>query len=275
METEITSRPEDSGNLYLGDSQEKRPQSQENGINSIEVIKPSSYGISVTGRRRKHNEDAILDRPDIGLWAVADGMGGHKAGEVASGMIVSALDKVIVSEELDVFAKTVSKCLGNVNEALLDIAESDAEGQIIGSTVVALLAKGMRGVFLWAGDSRLYLFRNGLLRQMTADHSECLESRVIGEESGIADQRLQRNVITRAVGADEVLKLDRGQCEIEPGDVFLLASDGLDKEVDFEEIQETCRQIDDCKNLVATLIDMADQRGSRDNVSVIAVRFDG
>ena len=131
-----------------------------------------SWGITVVGMRRKLNEDALIDKPEVGLWAVADGMGGHQAGDVASQTIVDALSKVEHSANLQEFANRVDHCLQDVNSGLCQLAaESGEENQIIGSTVVVLLAEGNHCVFLWAGDSRLYRFCDGKLDQLTQDHS--------------------------------------------------------------------------------------------------------
>jgi type VI secretion system protein ImpM len=231
-----------------------------------------SHGISVVGKRRKLNEDAFIERADIGLWAVADGMGGHQAGEVASRAIVDALAAQPAVSDLDEFAKSVASTLQRVNSELWELGRQSASGQIIGSTVVVLLAVGQRCVCLWAGDSRLYRHRAGRTEQLTHDHSP------IGELSGfeiLADEkRTERehcNIITRAVGADSELELDMIKFDISEGDVFLLCSDGLDKEAGRIEIEEIL-QTGDCRERAESLIALAMDRGARDNVTVIVAQ---
>lgn len=222
------------------------------------------------GLRRKCNEDAILDRPQAGIWAVADGMGGHQAGDVASRMIVEALGKLECSDDLDASIKTADTCLKQVNEDLRDLAESQFNKQIIGSTVVALIAGVKHFACLWAGDSRLYRLRNQQLAQLTVDH--CAEEYPV---NGLipADRPLkQSNIITRAIGADDDLVLDCEIVEVLPGDIYLLSSDGLDKEVGFHEIESILND-STCESGVKALIDLTLERGARDNVSVVVVEI--
>ncbi len=231
-----------------------------------------AWGLSVVGMRRKINEDAMIDRSDNGLWAVADGMGGHKAGDVASQSIVDALSFVEFSTNINESADNVDKCLQDVNAKLCKLAsESGEENQIIGSTVVALLAEGNQCIFLWAGDSRLYRFRGGKLEQLTQDHSlyDDFAREGLISPSDLAESG-RCNIITRAVGASETLVLSRGDCTALAGDLFLLCSDGLDKELTREEIEKVFREINK-KDIAKFLIELAEQRGARDNVTVIIV----
>jgi type VI secretion system protein ImpM len=245
-----------------------------------EIIKPidektlewESCAISVVGLRRKINEDAILDRNEAGLWAVADGMGGHSAGDVASQALVAALAQVPCVDDLEYFSEQVASCLHNVNRDLLKLAESRGFGQIIGSTVVVLLISGLEFHYLWAGDSRLYRYRQGRLEQLTIDHSLYNESISLGLP--LADGSLEQgrgNVITRAVGADTQLLLDYGHDQIEAEDIFILCSDGLDKELNHEQIEALCGN-ESAHDLAHKLVNEAEGRGGRDNISVIVVK---
>jgi type VI secretion system protein ImpM len=230
-----------------------------------------SFARTDVGMRRKCNEDAILDRPQAGIWAVADGMGGHQAGDVASLMIVEALGELEFSGDLESAIKKTSACLKQVNDDLRDLAESRFGNQIVGSTVVALIADDKQFAYLWAGDSRLYRLRNKQLAQLTVDHCEDQEY----PENNLmpADRPLkQTNVITRAIGADDDLVLDCETVAVQPGDVYLLSSDGLDKEVSFQEI-EAILNANNPEASVQALIDLALQRGARDNVSVVVVEI--
>ncbi|NJD06841.1 MAG: type VI secretion system-associated protein TagF [Methylococcaceae bacterium] len=232
-----------------------------------------SAGRTTVGSRRKVNEDALLDRAEIGLWTVADGMGGHQAGDVASKAIVDALAVVAPAAELSAFQDSVAAALQNVNAALWKMAEASEQGEVIGSTVVVMLVAGNQCRFLWAGDSRLYRYRSGQLEQLTHDHS--LFDDLVRQGIGNVDQLLEQgrcNVITRAVGADAELELEYGRCEAQVGDLYLLCSDGLDKELATADIAALCAH-GDPEIVLEELIRMAEERGARDNVTAIVIRY--
>lgn len=229
-----------------------------------------SFSRTDLGMRRKCNEDAILDKPEAGIWAVADGMGGHQAGDVASTMIVNALDQLMLSTVLDEAVQQVQQCLKQVNDDLRDLAESRFNHQIVGSTIVVMLGNGRHLAYLWAGDSRLYQLRDGRLRQLTVDHTDS-DYDDVSELIPAGSALKKSNVITRAVGADDALLLDCETIEIRKGDVYLLSSDGLDKEVSSDEIEKVLNG-NDCKSSVESLIDLTLERNARDNVSVIVVK---
>lgn len=232
----------------------------------------NSFGLSVVGLRRKLNEDAILDRRDIGLWAVADGMGGHSAGDVASKALVEALAAIPRIDDLEHFSERVASTIHGVNHHLVQLAQDRNFGRIIGSTIVVLLIAGTEYRYLWAGDSRLYRFRNGELQQLTNDHSLYNES--ISQGLSPLDGSLEAgrgNVITRAVGADAQLQLDWGQGEVKTGDLFVLCSDGIDKELSHADIAARCAE-GSVQDIAERLVHAAENRGGRDNISVIVVR---
>jgi type VI secretion system protein ImpM len=230
-----------------------------------------SCGRTTVGKRRKLNEDAYLERPEIGLWVVADGMGGHSAGDVASNAAVNALGTLVASGSLETLTAGAAECLYNVNSDLLAMADSRGDGQIIGTTVVAMLAAGERCASIWAGDSRLYCCRDGQLSQLTEDHSLVAEMSRQGFFSpGEVAESGAENIVTRALGAHAELQIDTITFEARAGDVYLLCSDGLDKEVEHGEIaQILCGG--DCDTSSRRLIDLALQRGARDNVTVIVI----
>ncbi len=231
----------------------------------------SSTAISDVGRVRKHNEDSMLDRPEIGLWVVADGMGGHAAGDVASQMIVSSLKKVHEGVELNRYINDIEDRLLEVNQKLIEKANESTRKITIGSTVVALVTFGRYFIYIWAGDSRLYRLRDAELRQMTTDHSQVemyVERGLITREE--AATHPHGNMITRAVGATQDLFLDMDMQELKKKDRFLLCSDGLTKHVTDLEIQENLRQgthAEACKRLINLTL----ERGAGDNVTVIIV----
>src|SRR3954467_15673190 len=180
------------------------------------------------GNVRGHNEDAILERPALGLWVVADGMGGHNTGDVASNMIVQALaglaHHALPSAQLD----EVEDRLRAVNETLY--RESlDNQAGMSGSTIVALLAFERHCLSIWAGDSRAYRSREGALEQVTHDHSEAQE--LLDASGEQLPESMASNVITRAVGGAPELFLDIELRELRNHDRYLLCSDGLYKEL--------------------------------------------
>ena len=178
-------------------------------MHPLNSIHWESAFLSDPGPMRSVNEDAFLDAPDLGLWVVADGMGGHEAGQLASRMIVDALDQELPSGRLDDVIVEVKTRLHDVNRQLREIAVARYGGRIIGSTVALLIGYQNLGICLWAGDSRIYRYRGGLLTQLTNDHSQ-VEDLV---QSGLLSRDNARHhplthVITRAVGALPELQLE-------------------------------------------------------------------
>jgi serine/threonine-protein phosphatase Stp1 len=203
------------------------------GVTVMSAVHLRSWATTHPGMKRKHNEDAYVDRPDLGLWAVADGAGGHHAGEVASGMIRESLEAIPPGLSASELLSEVRTRIEMTHEALRAEAEKRGPDVIIASTVVVMLARNDHFACLWAGDSRAYLLRDGALQQITRDHSlvqELVESGVIRPEE--AEHHPRANVITRAVGADlDEFALDKVSGRIQVGDRFLLCSDGLCKTV--------------------------------------------
>ncbi len=236
------------------------------------MIATREWAITHSGAVRSYNEDAMVCRPETGLWAVADGAGGHHAGDVASGMIATALDGIPA-------ALSAEECLGQVRLRLTAVhvairaraLEQHGPGAIIASTVVVLLVRDGHFVCLWAGDSRAYLLRNSVMSQITRDHSlvqALVDSGALSEAD--AESHPQANVITRAVGADEpVLSLDKVTGQLMQGDRFLLCSDGLCKTLDAATIATLMADPADPAN---RLIDAALQSRARDNVTAVVVQ---
>lgn len=224
---------------------------------------------SEVGHIRKLNEDSGLERPAAKLWAIADGMGGHSAGDLASQMIVNSLAKLKPNANLSAYVDFVEHSILRVNNRLVELSQAD--DQTIGSTVVALLAGERHCVFLWAGDSRLYRLRDTRLMQLTTDHTQAqhyFERGLISRES--AAEHPAGNMVTRAVGAAASLFLDIDIVATLPGDQFLLCSDGLDKHVTDAEI-ENAMQAGEPRTIVDKLIELTLSRGASDNVTVCAV----
>ncbi len=184
------------------------------------------------GNVRSLNEDAVYANPELGLWAVADGMGGHDAGEVASNSITRALMGVELTDSLTDRVDTVEDTLLYVNDELRSYGRTHCAGNTVGSTVVALVVKDCVGVVLWAGDSRLYRVRDRSIAQITRDHNpvvDLLDSGGVSEREALS---ADTNVITRAVGGQLDLHLDVAVFDIQPLDTLILCSDGLYREVE-------------------------------------------
>ena len=232
----------------------------------------ASASVSEVGFVRKLNEDASLDRPDIGLWAVADGMGGHDSGDYASRLIVDLLsDLPPPTSAGSLLAQTRSR-LERANQLLRAKAAERGGGAIIASTVVVLMVYGEHFACLWAGDSRLYRLRDGEFLQVTHDHSHVQELVDIGMLSADeAESHPQANVVTRAIGADDAITLDKKHDRLQADDLFLLCSDGLSRVVPDEDIAEILGR-QELDTAVQTLVDTALERGSRDNITVVSVR---
>lgn len=227
-----------------------------------------------TGKVRSINEDAILSRPDIGVWAVADGMGGHESGDLASQLIVDRLSGMRPPASLDAFVEAMRTQLKEVNTTLCQMAQERKRNSTIGSTIALLLALDGRCAVLWAGDSRVYRLRNNRFEPVTKDHSqvqELVDQGVIKAED--AESHPLANVITRAVGAMEHLEVDVNFADIQAGDHYLICSDGLYKEVIEQEIRLAMTQCEHCEVMVDELIELAKSRNARDNLSVISVIF--
>jgi len=233
-----------------------------------------SASVSHVGTVRKVNEDAYLDNPELGLWVVADGMGGHEAGDVASRMVVDSFRDLTFPTSRQEFLDDLLVRLQTVNSNLQDYAEENARSGVVGSTVVILVGFDDQCTCIWAGDSRIYLLREGLLRQITRDHSQVEELISLGlldrEE---AESHPAGNVITRAVGAADSLAVDVVSHGLQDGDVYLLCSDGLNKVVPDQEISEILRR-DGCQFAAQSLIDRALDHGARDNVTAVVVQVE-
>jgi protein phosphatase len=226
----------------------------------------TSAARSDVGLVRSRNEDAVLELPARGLWAVADGMGGHACGDVASRTVVDSLAAIAAAANLEQYVAGACSRLRLVNQQLRTEALT-RKVSVIGSTVVALLACGGEAGFLWAGDSRLYLCRNGRLQQLTRDHSQAEEMKSFGPALGHAAP----SGITRAVGAADTIELEQRTLALRDGDMFLLCSDGLSNPVDETHIARAL-QAGDCKLAVDALISLALANGGRDNVSVVVAK---
>ena len=231
------------------------------------------------GRVRSINEDSYLERPDIGLWAVADGMGGHEAGDVASRTVVEELNRVPAPVSREALIGNIERRLRAANERLIDYAAQREEGGIVGSTVVVLACHAGTALCFWAGDSRIYRYQDGALQRLTQDHSQVQELVRLGLiDRAEAETHPASNVVTRAVGAAEFLNLDMDSHELGPDDAFLLCSDGLTAHIRDEEIAAVLAAVAEspsggvCQTAAEGLLERTLEQGARDNVTLVIVQ---
>lgn len=232
-----------------------------------------SAGHTHTGKVRKHNEDAILVREDVGLWVVADGLGGHSAGDYASGLIVERLAALTRQGDVFDFVESIEDTLAQVNAELRQIALVRGV-DLIGSTVVLLVYDTDFMLCGWVGDSRAYCFEDGRLRQITRDHVHGLKDEVTQfAGGGPAQPQPGAGVLTRAIGAEERLFVDWVVAGNRPGMQFVLCSDGINKEMSDEEIDAQCARPQPPGEVLLNLFALALGRAGRDNVSAVVVRI--
>jgi serine/threonine protein phosphatase PrpC len=231
----------------------------------------TSASSSHAGKVREANEDACIALPKSGVWAVADGMGGHRDGAFASHLIVETLSQVERKSALSGLVDDVEKRLCDVHEQLLQRAN---EQTVVGSTVAVLMIMQRHSVCLWAGDTRIYRLREDKLERLTQDHSyveELVEDGRLSRED--ADQHPDANVITRAIGAGEALYLDARLDKVSPSDIYLICSDGLYKELREEEIAQEMKSTEP-REICEKLMNRVLERDAHDNVSIVSVRLE-
>jgi serine/threonine protein phosphatase PrpC len=226
-----------------------------------------------TGRKRRHNEDAFVVEPP--LFAVADGMGGAQAGELASSLAAAALKDS--QEPGEGGEERVNELIQQANRRVYERQSQDAAASGMGTTMTVALVEDGRVAIGHVGDSRAYLIRNGALEQLTEDHSlvaELVRSGKLSPEE--AEGHPQRSVITRALGTDPDVDVDTFSVETRPGDLFLICSDGLTTMVDDETIlAEVARNRDDLKSAAKALVRAANKGGGEDHITVVFFEIGG
>lgn len=228
-----------------------------------------SHAVSHPGNKRKYNQDAYFCHDNNGLWAVADGMGGHEAGEVASQTIVQSLANLAQSGRENSNIRNITSILEDVNQQLF--SQNSANERIAGSTVAIVRTTDNQCTCLWAGDSRIYLYRQGELQQLSSDHSVVQELINQGKLSiAEAATHKYRNVITRAIGVHQELAFDVKEINLQAHDKILICSDGLYNEIDNNEIAAILEYAD-LKHASKNLLDLCLSREAGDNVSFILV----
>lgn len=245
-------------------------------------MRVDSFGITDVGRRRASNEDDFLVEPGFGLYAVADGMGGHAAGEVASRLAIESLktyfretgrpagDPLLAAERL-------REAVAAANRSIWEAIVGHDERRGMGTTLAAVLAIGEQWVVGHVGDSRVYLLRGGRLARLTSDHSWVNEQVRLGFLTDEAAQRHpMRNIVTRALGSREDVAVDIALEPLHEGDVLLLCSDGLNTMVPDETIREILAEhAVDPGSACRALVDEANRRGGEDNITVIVAAASG
>lgn len=226
------------------------------------------------GKVRVRNEDAFLECPQLGLWAVADGMGGYRSGDLASQLIVASLAELPAQGSFDERLKGLRECLHWINRRLgQELTVTDAEhDSIMGSTVVALLLEGERAACIWAGDSRCYLWRQQRLYQLSRDHS--LQQQLIDQQQ-MSEQQARAQpgarALTRALGASEQLTLEVLELQVYPGDAFLLCSDGLYQDLSSDALGRAL-SLASAQVALERLFEGALRGAAADNLTAVVVR---
>lgn len=223
------------------------------------------------GKVRKQNEDDLLVQPEIGVWAIADGMGGHVAGALASATVVKSLASIgRPASAPDLLARLEDRVM-RANTHLRNLAREQGD-VVIGATLAVLLAYEDAYACVWSGDSRVYSVRNGAITQLSRDHTEVQEL----IDSGLLNRQQARdwprqNVVTRALGVDDEPELELSNGTLRAGDAYVICSDGLTAHVEDQEILG-CVMARPAQAACDSLIAMTLERGGTDNVTVIIVR---
>ena len=236
-------------------------------------MKARVHGLTDVGRRRENNQDQLLVDEQRDVYAIADGMGGHAAGEVASSIAIKALAETIQDVSDEEANQFLVDAFQEGNRRICESVLARGEWRGMGTTIVALVRRDDRVIIGHVGDSRSYVLRNGALVQLTDDHSWVAEQVRMGlltnEE---AHKHPMRNIVTRAMGNRLELEVDVSEQPIQPGDVFLLCSDGLNSMLGDEQISEILsRHQDDPVEACRALIDAANEHGGDDNITVIVL----
>lgn len=249
---------------------------------TLEIVRVTDVGL-----RREHNEDAIASDDMMGLVVLADGMGGYKAGEVASEIAVLSITAELkeamqdwrrgrVDETLNMQAEAqlMIDAVKNANEAIYTVSQTQPQCAGMGTTLVLGLFTNNKLLVGHIGDSRMYRYRQAELTQITQDHSllqEQINAGLITVEQ--AKYSSNKNLVTRALGIDPEVELELNEFEVEPEDIYLLCSDGLSDLVEDHAIQNTLNMLSsDLTETAHKLIEMANDHGGKDNISVILVR---
>lgn len=235
-----------------------------------------SCAISDVGKKRQKNEDSYLINDGLRLFIVADGMGGHAGGEYASRIAITTIEEYFTKSESDQRSKPdhlLENAVKDAGSRIIAKAEEDRALRGMGTTVIAMHIHDKKAIFGHVGDSRAYLFRDGVLEQLTEDHSlvnEQVKSGLISEEEAKTHQF--KNIITRSLGVTPEVEVDIVSKKLKTGDLYLLCSDGLSNLVELSEMEKELR---DQESVLAakTMVDLANKRGGDDNITVIVAEI--
>lgn len=237
-------------------------------VPSVNPITWHSVSATDTGYVRTVNEDALLDAREQAFWVVADGMGGHSFGDRASRTVIEQLADFSAGS-------TAEQSLDDIRARLLtanDICRNESSGKIMGTTVAALYVHDNECYFIWAGDSRIYRQRGDGLVQLTEDHSYVQELVTLGElKREEMEQHPSSNIITRAVGVHSDLEIEINQATVQPGDRYLICTDGLFKDLTHDEIAGAMGLVT-VNETLDSLVELALDRGGRDNITAIVAQ---
>ena len=241
-------------------------------------LKMEFFAKTDQGKMRKMNQDFLFDTGDAlgkfpNLFLLADGMGGHRAGDFASRYLVESLTTLLKQTEELPLVRSLEKAIQKMNLELLRLSQSNIHLQGMGSTLVTAFVEGNSIVFSNVGDSRAYLFQRNRLRQVTRDHSYVEEMIQRGKMiRGSEEYQKSKNMITRAVGVEKYLEVDFFEEEWEEGDLFFLCSDGLSNMVDQESMVQILKDDSSLEEKGEALITLANINGGKDNIALILVK---
>jgi protein phosphatase len=247
-------------------------------------------GVSDVGRVRRTNEDSFVSDPDVRLFAVADGMGGHGAGDVASRLAIEAVTTFIrrsaaetdlswpygIDRALSLDANRLRTAIHLANRRIFRASEGNDDYSGMGTTIVGVLVIGSHLSVGHVGDSRVYLVSNGVIEQLT--HDDSWAAAVLARDTRLTPSDIanhpMRHVLTSVLGVREQVDIHVGEREIQPGDMLLLSSDGLHGVLDADAIRSTMLAAPDVATAARQLVVTAIERGSRDNVTALVIRYD-
>ena len=241
-----------------------------------------SAGLTDVGLKRKENQDALLIDDGLGLYVVSDGMGGHRAGEVASRLTVEAIRNIIDNpsletlnadndESLSQHANLLIQAVSIANQTVYQAAQDNAAYQGMGATVSAVLFTEKTFIAANVGDSPIYLIHKGKIEQLSVPHTLVAEHAAADPANKTPLAANFKHVLTRAVGTRKTVQADVCELQQFPGDILVIGSDGLSNRVEMEEIRQIARQFvpnEACRRLV----DLANQRGGEDNVTAVVIK---
>ncbi|MHB1843709.1 MAG: Stp1/IreP family PP2C-type Ser/Thr phosphatase [Deltaproteobacteria bacterium] len=253
-------------------------------------MKMHAQALTDVGRKRPHNEDCFLADDGLGLYIACDGMGGHAAGEVASALCVDFIRQGIVEGGAEIermrrdptpkvreaACRVMEGAIQRASKEIYQIAQAEAQKRGMGTTAVAIVVAGNKAVIGHVGDSRIYLLRAGQVHRLTEDHTLVqaqIKAGLLTKQEAETSQ--YRNVITRAVGIQESVQVDTLVVDLLPGDVYLLCTDGLHGYLQDEELPKVLGESKDLGASCRRLIDLANERGGKDNITAILVACEG